>query len=115
MIKINELNSKIGANEKVLKATDGLEDSREILDRLKTLIEKKSKVAEILKQRKQIHIEALNYKEKESKAIAYNEKLINEYKDLLQRAGKCPVCLGTIDKATVNRIVEKYNIKERGI
>lgn len=114
MMKINELNSKIEATEKVLKATDGLEDSREILDRLKALIEKKSKVEEILKQRKQIHIEALNYKEKESKAIANNEKLINEYKDLLQRAGKCPVCLGTIDKATVNRIVEKYNIKREG-
>lgn len=107
-LRLDELSIKINANEKIIKNTNSLDECMDKLENLKSIIEKKSKVLDILNQKRDIYTNAIAYKKKEANAIAKNEETINEYKNLLQKAGKCPVCLGTIDKATVNRIVDKY-------
>lgn len=106
------LNEKIKLTEKVVKATDGLEVAKIKVEKLKSLINKHSKVKKISEKKKEIAKQGIAYRKKKDDAVAKNEKLIEEYKGLLQKAGKCPVCFGTIDKATVNRIVDKFSNHE---
>lgn len=106
------LSNKIKLNQKIVSTTDGLVEARQKLERLKCLIEKCTKAKEICDKRRTIHKEALVHKKEMTDAITNNAKLIEEYKTLLQKKGRCPVCLGTIDKATVSRIVSKFNIDE---
>jgi Calcineurin-like phosphoesterase. len=106
------LTKKIKLTEKVVNATDGLEITKIKIEKLKSLIDKHSKFKEISKNKKEITKQGIAYKKKKEDAITKNEQLIEEYKGLLQKAGKCPVCFGTIDKATVNRIVDKFSNHE---
>ncbi len=108
------LTEKIKLTEKVVKATDCLENTKLKLEKLKSLVNKQSKVKEISNKKKEIAKEGISYRKKRDEAVANNAKLVEEYKELLQKKGICPVCFGTIDKATVNRIIAKFNIDENG-
>lgn len=94
--------------EKILKYTQHNEQARITIDNIKSLIEKKSDIAETLESREKLvnEINKLNLEiDKYSKKL---EGDVKRYQEVLEKAGKCPVCLGTIDKATINRIVDNY-------
>ena len=98
-----------------IKETSSIKESRDGYNKILESITRKESINALLGK----YEIANNNMKKESKIIEDSLKRIDEnidsYKKMLEKAGKCPVCFGTIDKATVNRIVAEYKPIERGI
>lgn len=95
--------------EVISKSMSDISDTKALIDEIKALNEKKAKLNELLKDRKTITDEGLSYKDNIKNIDNDNKILIEKYKVLLEKAGKCPVCHGTIDKAVINRILDDFN------
>lgn len=113
--RAESLETKKKSIEKSLKAIDmtidktkDIESARNQLVSLIEMKDRRSNIYDRLKQRESIQVNI----EAEVKLINdLNNKTktdIEKYKEVLSLVGKCPICLGTIDKATVNRIVAEY-------
>lgn len=91
-----------------LKATSALEDVKELFNQTIRQLERKNILAIALNNRTKANVA----KEQEEQAIqGLDKKILKDvaiYQSVLEKAGKCPVCFGTIDKATINRIVHEY-------
>lgn len=90
-----------------IEKTAHLEEMKEAIATVQSLYERKQKIEQALQIRNQT-LEAIAKEEKTIKET--NEQIhqqIHVYQNLLENEGKCPVCYGTIDKATINRIVQE--------
>jgi len=110
--KAMEQKSKLKAIEETLNETKQLDEGKNMYIRLKTWIDQKTQIElKIGQYKKQV-----NAIEKEERIINAQsremESLIEQYQEKLEEAGKCPVCYGTIDKTTINRIVSEYQLVE---
>lgn len=99
---------KLQAIEETLDETKALEQAKQLYDELQMILERKEKIKKLWETRtrlsSQIAIEDANIK-KHSEEMS---RLVDKYQSLLEKAGSCPVCHGTIDKQTAKRIVQEY-------
>lgn len=106
--KSNKIKKSLKAITLTIDSTEKIEYARSVLEKIKKVQEKRANISQKLEQRElvgtQIKSELITIKESEEKT----KEDIEKYKELLAQVGKCPICLGTIDKATVNRIVAEY-------
>lgn len=106
--KKHELETGVEGCNKILNYTRYNNQAKEVVGATKDLIDKKAKIEHIFTDRDVLmtEIEAMR-----ANIQLYTNKLtedVKKYQTVLEVAGKCPVCFGTIDKATVNRIVDNY-------
>jgi DNA repair protein SbcC/Rad50 len=113
--RAEELEVKRDKNNKSLRAiyltvekTETIEVAKKRLEDMKESLLRKDTIERTLlereKTKKHIEQEEKTIKESKNKML----KDIQVYQEVLEKAGKCPVCFGTVDKATINRIVQEY-------
>lgn len=118
VIKLNAVTELVKEREAKLKSYQNIQETIEKTEQneqlrikfeeLMKLQEKQLQVKMVTEQRQQIQrnlqseIRNVEKQDKETKTF------VQQYQVLLEEAGKCPVCYGTIDKATVNRIVSEF-------
>ncbi|MDF2879458.1 MAG: hypothetical protein K0R54_15 [Clostridiaceae bacterium] len=104
-------NKVIKSCSNAILATERVDISKEIINKINELILKKEKMTLIINEREKFTTEI----QKAGAVIKEQNNKIKEdiikYQEVLETAGKCPVCYGTIDKATINRIVAEHTIK----
>ena len=91
-----------------LKATNELETVKELFAQTVHQLERKGTLETALDKRAKAN---LSKKQEEQTIEGLDIKILKDvelYQSVLEKAGKCPVCFGTIDKATINRIVHEY-------
>lgn len=112
--RATELEAKRASNrkaldgiEKTLRYTKNIESARDMLEAVRTDLIKSDNIQQLLKKHNSLSEDIS--KENEIVKISENKmgEDIKEYQDVLEHAGKCPVCFGTVDKATINRIVNE--------
>lgn len=116
--RATELDEKRAKNMRSLEAiqqtltyTNNIELAKSKLHDLMMEMERRDKLIQLSNK----HITLSKEIHKETEIILWAEKKIGQdiqnYQDVLEKAGKCPVCFGTVDKVTINRIVKEL-IKE---
>ena len=105
----NKLESSIELAQYVSNSINDISNAKALMDEIRALTDKKNRLETLLVDRNEVLKEGLQYKDKIKKVDNNNQILIQKYKVLLEKAGKCPVCHGTIDKAVINRIVNDFN------
>lgn len=99
------------AIQQTLEQTNNIELAKNKLNEVKMALERRDKLVQLSNKWMTLSKEI----QKETGIIVTAEKNIGQdiqkYQDVLEQAGKCPVCFGTVDKATINRIVKEL-IKE---
>lgn len=105
---IHGIRFKLQAIEETLGRTKALELAKQLYEEMRVVLDRKEKINKLLEARtrlsSQIVIEDANIK----KYTEEMNRLIHKYQSLLEEAGSCPVCHGTIDKQTAKRIVQEY-------
>lgn len=101
---------KLNLIEETIEKTKHLEEANKLLLEIRKDIDRKANIDKVLVVRKRLKEQAASEDtmiKKQNNEIAI---LINRYRGLLEKAGSCPVCHGTIDKITVERIVSQYAV-----
>lgn len=113
--RVNEVDQKrvqtknaLNELESSLEATSEMEAVKELFEQTIRQLERKGTLETALSKRAKANVA----KEQEERVVQeLDEKILKDvalYQSVLEKAGKCPVCFGTIDKATINRIVHEY-------
>ena len=95
-----------------MQCTEHIFDANQGLTEIIQLLANREKLETLIKERELISSNMAMEKERAIEAEAQMKGQLDKYKELLVGAGKCPTCFGTINKATVNRIVEEYTKNE---
>ena len=97
--------------ENTLTITESIEDLKGSFTKIKEIREKRNLVIDVCNKRNAVNLSI----KKEKDIITQNTKLLNtqveEYKVLLRKIGKCPVCLSPIDNVSIERIMLKILAK----
>ncbi|MBP1308707.1 exonuclease SbcC [Paenibacillus sp. 1182] len=104
----NEVARKLSYIQETLDQTAEIETARQLIDNFTEKVTRSSNIKKemVIRRKIQDQLSAEDRViEKQSKETAV---LVGNYQTLLEEAGSCPVCHGTIDKVTVSRIVGQY-------
>jgi exonuclease SbcC len=105
-----EVSSKLTMIKETLEKTEHIEEARKWFNNFSEKMNRKSNIEKMMIARKRVK-QQVDYEVQQVK----NQKneiavLVNKYQSLLEKAGSCPVCHGTIDKVTVDRIVNQHAV-----
>lgn len=105
-----EVSTKLAHIDETITKTKNIERAAKLLEEIRVGFETKAKIEKVLVTHKrlknQIAVEDSAIKKQNNDTAI----LVSKYQGLLEQAGSCPVCHGTIDKITVDRIVTQYAV-----
>ncbi|MFF2531501.1 metallophosphoesterase family protein [Brevibacillus sp. NPDC058079] len=103
-----EVSKKLALIDETLAKTKYIEEARKVFDSFAAITKRKSNIEKAMDGRKKIIKQITDDDSTIKKQNNESAILVNKYKSLLEQAGSCPVCYGTIDRVTVNRIAEQF-------
>ncbi|PLS19735.1 metallophosphoesterase [Bacillus sp. M6-12] len=107
-VKRDKNNKSLRAIRLTLEKTENVDTLKAQFETLKEVLTRKEQIEKVLSSRDKM-VQSIQNEDKAIKES--NNKILKDiqlYQEALERAGKCPVCFGTVDKATINRIVQEY-------
>jgi DNA repair protein SbcC/Rad50 len=106
--KREKCNISVKAIYLTLEKTKYIEQARNRLEEIKSYFQQREEIEKRLLSREKLIAHIRKEEQIIENATQQISKDVQMYQQVLEKAGKCPVCFGTIDKATINRIVHEY-------
>lgn len=106
--KNEQINVLIKQEEEVIDKTSKTKENLINLEKAKKLLEEQNKIKlqkNKIEENNQLIVQQDEFIKDQDEKISY---LLSEYKEVLEEAGKCPVCHGTITNAVVEEIIKNY-------
>ncbi|MDO5755371.1 MAG: AAA family ATPase [Tissierellia bacterium] len=102
-----DCNRRIQMGKQYMKKFDGMEKSLEMIQKGITIQKNYEKLQDIHMQLEMNHKQAQEEWVEYQNSKTMEDSLIDQYADLLRQEKICPLCMGTVDEAHIQRIIKE--------